>query len=316
MLIKVIDWGTILKKSKSHNIDAVTRLFRNKLIYKKRRLHFDSKVSKEWVDHSVKYLLEDLSPGERITLYAYSSNAYREILDFVKGGSMYKEFVPFKATFTNFEKWKGMVKYHLLDTLPELERLNQELDDAMNDHQIKLVEKDIDSWLKEQPNSWVEKVVQPLVDNSLFETACVFMHQVRIFDIKTITEFRKQYLHFTAAKWSQILKQYIEDMKNIFENAPKNDDDFTVFRGVKKKRIVARPGYMSTTLSKSTAKEFTNHKTKCCLLHIVVPKADNAIIMLVLSQFPHENEVLVGHYIAANKTRKRTSSYSLFPSFW
>ena len=316
MLIKVIDWESILKKSKSRNIVAVTRLYRNNLVYKKRRFHFDSKVSKEWVDHNVKYLLEDLSPGERTTLYAYSSSAYREILDFVKGGSMYKEFVPFKATISNIEKWKDMVRYHLLDTLPELDRLNQELDDAMNDHQIKLVEKDIDAWLKQQSNSWIEKVVQPLVNDSLFETGCVFLYQVRIFDIKTITEFRKQYLHFTAAKWSQILKQYIEDMKNIFENAPKNDDDFTVFRGVKKKRITARPGYMSTTLSKSEAKKFTDHKKKCCLLHIVVPKADNALVMLVLSQYPNENEVLVGHYIAANKTLKRKSPYSLFPSFW
>lgn len=103
-----------------------------------------------------------------------------------------------------------------------------------------------------------------------------------------------------------MLYSLVETFKNTLEkvvrNAPKTPLQFWVYRGIdqndyvvvgdKKRYVFKNDLFMSTTLNLCHAGTFKNEYNNCCIQQILVPKGISCLMVLLLSFFPEEIEIL------------------------
>ena len=143
--------------------------------------------------------------------------------------------------------------------------------------------------------------IQKRVDEAYYEKTCVFLHQLRVLDVTTLPQWRNRCLTMSLPEWRKVLVQFVQDMKGIFKAAPPLPTPMKVYRGLTK-RPTAMKGYVSTTLSKGAAKNFINHKTKCCVQTIELSKGTRVLPLMVISRYADEFEMLLES--TPSKTRK------------
>ena len=130
--------------------------------------------------------------------------------------------------------------------------------------------------------SWYDEMNK----NTLFSGKYkIFSHIAAFFSINTF--------------WIPVLHMFIKDLSSIIKNAPPLRKKLVVFRGVtndyylkgKTGFTYKNIGFHSASMSVDVATGFMG-KSKCCLKKITVLPGTRALIMMGISMFPHEMEVL------------------------
>jgi len=284
MLVESIDF-----QDEDTHEEEVSVLWRGKLRFKKWRAKVP--VSKEWLNACHDYFFRKLTRGELVTLYAYTTQLFYIINDFVAGGKMYRdEIVRVDVAKTTPDVWHG-VALDALRTLPEVKPFDAQLRKATTELQAKQVHKEFLAFLREKPKGWQAARIQKEIDDAFVSNYCIFVHQGRTLGIHTLAQFKKEMLSFTPGQWRRILTQFVKDMKTIFMHAPPLQETMQLYRGVKTRR--RRRGFVSTTLSKSIAKDFMDETKKCCVVEMVAEKGRHVLPLFLLSRYKVELEVLL-----------------------
>ena len=284
MLVDSIDF-----KDNDSQEKEVSVLWRGKLRFKKWRAKVP--VSKEWLNACHDYIFKKLTRGELVTLYAYTTQLFYVINDFVAGGKLYRQEIHrIDVEKTGPEEWHKVALF-ALQALPEVKPFDARHRKAKTELQAKQVYKEFLAFLRTKPKGWQTARIQKEIDDTFVSTYCIFVHQARIFGIRTLAQFRKEMLSFTSGQWGRMLTQFVKDMKTIFENAPPLQETMQLYRGVKTRR--KRRGFVSTTLAKSVAKDFIDQEKKCCVVEMVAEKGRHALPIFLLSRYKKELEVLL-----------------------
>lgn len=292
-----------MKELKRHSDDAFVEYFlRDNIKTSKTSVTTDSEVSKDWLDDSTRYLLKTLSVGQRLTLLAYSSSVFYLILDFMRGGDKYKTGLKVtQVAETDPEEWSGHAM-KVLSRVPEMKAFKQRMDKTDIPQDYDKVKNEMVKWLRGYALTKTQVInIQKRVDEAYYEKTCVFLHQLRVLDVTTLPQWRNRCLTMSLPEWRKVLVQFVQDMKGIFKAAPPLPAPMKVYRGLTK-RPTAMKGYVSTTLSKGAAKNFINHKTKCCVQTIELSKGTRVLPLMVISRYADEFEMLLES--TPSKTRK------------
>lgn len=130
--------------------------------------------------------------------------------------------------------------------------------------------------------------------------------------------------HFVKDIHFKIVSLFIHDLERIINNAPPLLHDTNVYRGVKndyyltgsKNNVYQNVGFVSTSLDVSTALNFLALDGKCCLQQITALKGTKAILLMPVSVFVNEKEVLFNHssiyYVKKSFVKK---SFYMDPEF-
>ena len=240
-------------------------------------------------------MLHGLSLRELVTLYAYTTSAYEDIINFMNGGQNYKKLVVMQVAKTDPSNWSGAA-LDALKKLPEVKPFDTRLREASKngtEADYDAVMADWLAYLKAKPKGWHLDRIQKEINRTNFFSNCVYFHQARVLGIKGLGEFKKRYTSLTVGDWRKIMVQYVADMKAIFEGAPPLPVPLTVYRGVKTKLQRPRAGYVSSSLSKAQAEQFMDSEKKCCLLTLKIPEGTKVLPLFVLSRYPIEAEILL-----------------------
>jgi hypothetical protein len=106
--------------------------------------------------------------------------------------------------------------------------------------------------------------------------------------------------YIKKSAWAAILDMYVEDLNKIIKKAPPLNKNMVVFRGVKDDYYLTgrdgftyeNNGFLSTSLSAVVAKRFMNG-SPCCFKKITLLKGLRVLLMMGLSKFPDEMELLL-----------------------
>ena len=117
------------------------------------------------------------------------------------------------------------------------------------------------------------------------------------------------YMHNDIYKY--VIKQYYEDIVRIIAKSPTLTKNMKVYRGVRddyylrgaKDSIYKNIGFVSTSLDVEKAQSFqhmdyendTKHNGYCCIKVIKLLKGTKALLMMPVSQYGDEKEVLLNH---------------------
>lgn len=98
--------------------------------------------------------------------------------------------------------------------------------------------------------------------------------------------------------WETLLKEFENDLKAIFRNAPPLNNAMYVYRGVHDDQFVGETGsvykvntFLSTTLNLDVAVKFAAQK--CCIKRITLLPGTKCLLLAGISKFPNEAEVLL-----------------------
>lgn len=291
------------KELKRNTEDAFVEYFlRDHVRTTKTSVTTESNVSKEWLTESTRYLLHDISVGQRVTLLAYTSSMFSLILDFMRGGHNYKtDFNITQVSETDPEQWWSHAM-HGLSNVSEMKAFIERLDETENQEEWNKVKKEMVEWLRGYKLTTSQlKQIQSKANQRHYETTSMFLHQLRVLNVTTLKQWRKRCLTMTLPDWRKVLAQFVQDMKEIFKGAPQLPEPMAVYRGLTK-RPTAMKGYVSTTLSKGTANNFVDKKTKCCVQTIKLAKGTRVLPLMVMSRYADEFEILLEP--SPSKTRK------------
>jgi hypothetical protein len=276
---------------------------KNKWKPSQKRVDVDSDVSKEWMEASTRYVLEELTPNDRITLYTYSTWQYALINDFMQGGELYKkEFTNRKATDTD-AKQLVMDALNAFKNEPDVKKLHKQWMKSESKKTNEAIIKEFETWLHAYPGGIPYAKIQENYNEIFFQQVSCYLPQLRILDIVTISQLRKTFLTITLSQWRQVLVTYVKDIKRIFKGAPPLPEPLTVYRGLRQRPKTSWSGLISTSLSKKVANYFINQTKKCCLQTIQLPKGAHVLPFFTVSAFAMtELEMLLQTY--PKKTRK------------
>lgn len=264
---------------------------------------------KEWLREVTDYVLHGLSVRELVTLYAYTTSAYEDIIDFMNGGQKYKELVVMQAAKTDPSKWSSAA-LDALQKMPEVKPFDTRLREASKngtEDDYNAVMTEWLAFLKTKPKGWHIDRIQKEINNNSFFSNCVYFHQARVLGIQGLDEFKKRFTSLSAVDWRKIMVQYVADMKAIFEGAPPLPSPLTVYRGVKNKKQRPRAGFVSTSLSKEQAEHFMDPEKKCCLLTLQIPEGTRVLPLFVLSRYPLEAEILLSSSLPSSRRTRRST---------
>ena len=314
MRIKIghIDFEKVLKGEDYQSLESAIRyLLSGRHVDNVKTLQVDahSDVPKEWLKASADYVLHGLSLRELVTLYAYTTSAYEDIINFMNGGHNYKKLVVTQAAKTDPSKWSGAA-LDALKKLPEVKPFDTRLRGAVKNGTEADYDAVLADWLaflKTKPKGWHLDRIQKEINRTNFLSNCVYLHQARVLGIKGLDEFKKRFTTLTASDWRKIMVQYVADMKAIFEGSPPLPVPLTVYRGVKTKLQRPRAGYVSTSLSKAQAEQFMDPEKKCCLLTLKIPEGTKVLPLFVLSRYPIEAEILLSSSLPRSQPTRRSS---------
>ena len=292
-----------LKKNHSGKRRIVELLLENKWEPSQKRVVVDSDVSKEWLEASTRYLLKEITPHDRITLYNYSTNEYAVINDFMQGGDDYKKEFTVRQAKDTPSKQLVMNALNAFKDEPDVKKWYKQWIKAGTPKENETVLKEFKEWLKAQPNGIPYDKIQENYNEIFFGGALAYLPQLRVLDIHTIAQLRKQYLDITLPQWRRVLTEYVKDVKRIFKESPPLPEPLTVYRGLRQRPKPSRKGLVSTSLSKKIANNFINRTKKCCLQTIEIPKGAHVLPLFAVSHFNVvEIEMLLQSY--PNQTRK------------
>ena len=281
-------------------------LLENKWEPSQKRVVVDSDVSKEWLEASTRYLLKEITPHDRITLFNYSTNEYAVINDFMQGGDDYKkEFTVRQAKDTPSKQLVMNALYAFKDE-PDVKKWYKQWIKAGTPKENETVLKEFKEWLKAQPNGIPYDKIQENYNEIFFGKALAYLPQLRVLDIHTIAQLRKQYLDITLPQWRRVLTEYVKDVERIFKESPPLPEPLTVYRGLRQRPKPSRKGLVSTSLSKKIANTFINRTKKCCLQTIEVPKGAHVLPLFAISMFNVvEIEMLLQSYPSQTRKNKK-----------
>lgn len=290
-----IDWKSALQERLQDQVAAVAYLLRNELALKPLHIKGDaaSSLSQQWLRHCSYYMFKVLSPGERATLYCYSTQTYSVINDFLRGGSEYEtEFSIPDVSATEPDEWQGTA-FDALEHLPEVQPFAKELAKIQEEEKYLAWRAGWVAWLKSQPKGWMAEAIQKRLNDTMFQTTCLFIHQARIMGVFTLDAWKTLAPTLRAADWKRILEQFVADMGHIFKRVPALPAPLTVYRGTREPAPKRRAGYISTSLSKAVAEEFVDEDTKCCLQTIDLPAGARVLPMFMITRYEAELEILL-----------------------
>lgn len=98
--------------------------------------------------------------------------------------------------------------------------------------------------------------------------------------------------------WSNIIKNYINKIDNVFKNIPPTTKTFVVYRGIKLDTKIESDftslSYVSCTSDKNVALRFNaKKKMPCCLFEITIPKGSHIIPLETITENKNEMEILL-----------------------
>lgn len=312
-MLRHIDWERVLVDRQSQ-VEAVTYLLKYpKLVTKTDRVS-PRGMDSAWLDRSQAFMLEELSPQERVTLYAYSSQDYEMIQDFLRGGTLYKkQYDKLPPPSTLRTQPISSLAYDVLV------KARSQLGDAVraiwkpryhaarDEESYRATDAAFRQWLTGQSlgSSFYTALYERMLDN-MWEGACMFVYQSRVLTRSnvpdapatllsappTLKRFRALLPYMDHAAWRTILQTFVSDMDTIFEKAPPLPKQMTVYRGVRDMKETS-VGYVSTTLDKSVAQDFINKETGCCVIRVKLEKGARVLPMWTLTRYSGEYEVLL-----------------------
>lgn len=129
--------------------------------------------------------------------------------------------------------------------------------------------------------------------------------------------------YLTHDAWMQIIKMFIDDITRIIAASPMISKPTILYRGVSSdyylkgavKGIYKNNGFVSTSLDIDVAKAFqkmyVNDKEKhaCCIQRILILKKTPCLLLLPISSYPEEKEVLLQNesvYVVQSKKSMKT----------
>lgn len=307
LVLKYIDYKKMLNtKSFYKNGSLIAKLLiENRFKTSQKTVTVDSDVSKEWLDACMRYLLEEIAPYDRMTLFSYSINSFFVINDLMNGGDIYKK--EFTVRQVKGTSTKDLIRdaFITLKDEPQVKKVYEEWVKAEEEESEKKMN-EFKTWLYDQPEGIPYDKIQDHYNESFYQQINDFLPQMKILDIHTIPQLRKEYLSITLPQWRRVLVETIKDINRIFKGAPPLPEPLTVYRGLKQRRPkTSWKGLVSTTLSKKVANQFTNQTKKCCLQTIVIPKGGRVLPIFSVSAFNIlELEILLQSYPSATRKNK------------
>jgi hypothetical protein len=278
----------------------VEHLLKNNVVPIKKKFQIDSEVPKEWLEASMQYMLKEISPDDRITLYNYTTEQYEVINDFMNGGDLYVEKM--KLQITMDPKLYVHQAFNSYKDEPNVKKMFKQWVQADSQKESNGVVEEFKMWLDDQPEDKINDKIQLMFKNIFIDKCSPYLPQLRVLDIHTIAQLRKKCLSITPPQWRRVLTQYVKDIKQIFKRAPPLTEPFTVYRGLQQHPKPTWKGLVSVSLSKEIANRFINPIKKCCIQTIELPKGARVLPMFTMSLIPKECELLLLTYPA--KTRK------------
>ena len=108
------------------------------------------------------------------------------------------------------------------------------------------------------------------------------------------------YLRYGFLRYEKYIPQVSNSVKLIdqaFKNAPPLTQDVVTFRGIKSSYEIegefVEKAYTSSTVDLSTALEFINDNSKCCIIKIHVSKGTRVLPLVDCSKYASELEILL-----------------------
>jgi len=315
-MLRHIEWERVLVNHQSQ-VEAVAYLMKHHRLLTKAVPAPLRGVDPAWLARSEAFMLEELSPQERVTLYAYSSQDYEMIQDFIRGGTLYKAQygkvpTPEMLSAQPISNWASIGYQVLVNARGRLgdavrDTWRPRYDSAREDAAFRVVDAAFKQWLAEQPMGplFYRAVHARMLDN-MWEGACVFVHQSRVLTPinvpdaptsilsarPTLGRFRALLPYLDHAGWRAMLQAFVRDMDAIFAKAPPLPRQMKVYRGVRDVKQ-ASVGYVSTTLHKSVARDFINKETGCCVVSVNLEKGARVLPMWTLTRYWGEYEILL-----------------------
>lgn len=309
LIINYIDYAKELNIKDSDYSDKHERcvefLLQNQLNIVSETVQVDSKVPKEWFDACTNYILKEITPNDRITLFTYTTVFYGIINEFRRGLESYKKF--FKVSSVKDASHKRLISsaFKALKDKdkPYVNKLYKQFEKAETEKKSDEIINEFETWLKDQPEGIPYEKIQANYNAVFFEKSVAFLPQMRILHILTVAQLRKKYLMITLPQWRRIMIQYQNDITRIFKGSPPLPETLTVYRGTRQLPKTSWKGLISTSLSKKVTKRFMSKTKKCCFETIEVPKGGHVLPILSLSALNIEQvEMLLESY--PSKTRK------------
>jgi len=283
----------------------VELILKNKLKPSQKRVSVDTDVGKEWLEASTRYLLKEITAEDRLTLFNYSTSEYAVINDFMQGGDFYKENLIVRQAKETSSKQLVMDALFAFKEEPEVKKIHKQWMKSTQ-KQSEAILKEFKEWLKAQPDGIPYDKIQDDYNERFFGTAMTYLPQLRVLDIHTIAELRKNYLTITLPQWRRVLTEYVKDVKRIFKESPPLPEPLTVYRGLRQRPKTSWKGLVSTSLSKKIAEYFISQTKKCCLQSIEVPKGSRVLPLFAVSLFNvSEIEILLQSYPSQTRKNKK-----------
>jgi len=113
--------------------------------------------------------------------------------------------------------------------------------------------------------------------------------------VDSLAQYRRIMPYITWSGWQRLLALFIRDLDSVFHKMPPSPR-IVLYRGTKDSnlsRMRTDPAYLSTTLSKQVATDFTDDKTDCCVTRITVKQGSQVIPLLGITRYRSELEVLL-----------------------
>ena len=218
-----------------------------------------------WAAEAQAYVVDGLSAAQRVTVYAYSTQEYYIVLDFLRGGQKYVTDLitpPPSALRTAPQKQWLSAAYDVLaeggwpgalgDTVRR-EWAPLFASRSTTQAQVRANWEAWTVWLRAQASHFQAKLWEAIYARTLessWEKACVYVPQSRILcealllpgappvavvpmSRATPSRFRALLPHMGEDAWRAVLTQYVADMDAIIAGAPPLPAPMRVFRGVK-----------------------------------------------------------------------------------
>jgi len=113
--------------------------------------------------------------------------------------------------------------------------------------------------------------------------------------VNKLAHYRQIMPYITSAGWKRLVTLFIQDLDRVFQKMPPSPTMF-LYRGTKDlnlSRMRNDPSYLSTTLSKKVAIEFTDNETHSCVTRITVKRGSQVLPLLAVTRYHGELEVLL-----------------------
>ena len=331
--IHAVHWDQIRRHEREDkNAEGlITRALMNDapLPWRRVGVDVDTEVDRSWLAAMTRYV-RGLPGTGVLTLYVYTTPAFSDVLDLMRGGTQYAKRVFLSPAELAKDRsgvaragawllWARTIDSSLPRALAARVRAHLAARRAIDHTSEESTKRGWAAWdagcdaildaARPHVGARFWKRVRMALAKDEWQWSCIFAHAARALRRRHLSpefepwcarcsraqspleRFKAAFPYVTAAGWRAILVQYIADLDALFARAPPLPYAVVVYRGVKQKE--ARGAwYTSTSMRRDVAEEFAN-KESPIVLSIDVPRGTRLLPPCMVSRYPPEVELLL-----------------------